>query len=207
MRISEQAKQENRTRLLAKAAELFVARGFEDCTTRDLAVAAGLATGTLFNYFPSKETLAMTIVAEALGKGREDFRRRRAGGEGLAEDLFLFIATGLRQLRPLRPFLGPVLERSFSPFPRKNVCPEGEAARQEHLAAVQEIIGRHGFTEAPDYVAMTMYWSLYLGILAFWANDESPNQEATQALIDYSIRMFVQVISGAGQDTGGCHVS
>ena len=186
---------------------LFVARGFEDCTTRDLAVAAGLATGTLFNYFPSKETLAMTMVAEALGKGREDFRRRRAGGEDLAEDLFLFIASGLRQLRPLRPFLGPVLERSFSPFPRKNVCPEGEAARQEHLAAVQEIIGRHGFTEAPDYVAMTMYWSLYLGILAFWANDESPKQEATQALIDYSIRMFVQVISGAGQDTGGCHVS
>jgi len=205
MRISEQTKQETRLRILGKAAELFVTKGFEESTTRDIALAAGLATGTMFNYFPSKETLAMTMVAEALSQGREDFQRRRTGEEDLTEELFLFIASGLRRLQPLRPFIGPVLERSLSPFPRKTVCLEGEAARMGHLDAVQEIIGRHGFTQAPDYVAMTIYWSLYLGILAFWTNDGSPNQEATQALIDYSIRMFVQVISGTGADTGGAH--
>jgi len=202
MRISEQAKQENRTRILEKAAEIFAVKGFEDTTTRDISLASGLAAGTLFNYFPSKETLAMTMVTEALDQGREDFLRRCTGKEDLAEELFLFVASGLRRLRPLRPFLGPVLERSLSPFPRKNVCQEGEAARLGHLNAVQKIIGRHGFAEAPDYVAMTMYWSLYLGILAYWSNDPSPNQEASQALIDYSIRMFVQVISGTGSDKG-----
>lgn len=147
----------------------------------------------------------MTMVAEAFGQGREDFQRRRTGKEDLAEELFLFVASGLRRLRPLRPFLGPVLERSLSPFPRKNVCLEGDAARQWHLYAVQEIIARHGFTEAPDYVAMTMYWSLYLGILAFWTNDQSLNQEETQSLIDYSIRMFVHIISGAVSGEGEAH--
>lgn len=205
MRISEQSKQENRARILEKATEIFTGKGYEDSTTRDIALASGLAAGTLFNYFPSKETLAMTMVTEALGQGREDFLRRCTGKEDLAEELFLFIASGLRRLRPLRPFLGPVLERSLSPFPRKNVCQEGETARLAHLNAVQNIIGRHGFSEAPDYVAMTMYWSLYLGILAFWTNDPSPNQEASQALIDYSIRMFVRVISGAGLDKGEVH--
>jgi AcrR family transcriptional regulator len=204
MRISKQTKEENRARILDKAAEIFTGKGFDATTTRDIALASGLAAGTLFNYFPSKETLAMTMVAEALGQGRDDFLRRR-GKEYLAEELFLFVAAGLRRLRPLRPFLGPVLERSLSPFPRKNICPQGEAARRDHLAVVQEIIGRHGFAEAPDYVAMTMYWSLYLGILAFWANDDSRNQEASQALIDYSIRMFVQVISGIGSDKGEAH--
>lgn len=205
MRISEQAKQENRSRILDKAAEIFNSKGFEDSTTRDIALAAGLAAGTLFNYFPSKETLAMTMVSEALVQGREDYLRRCTGREDLTEELFLFVASGLRRLRPLRPFLGPVLERSLSPFPRKNVCQEGEAARQEHLTAVQAILARHGFTEAPDYVAMTMYWSLYLGILAFWSNDSSPNQEASQALIDYSIRMFVQLITGSGAAGGDEH--
>jgi len=205
MRISEQAKQENRSRILDKAAEIFNSKGFEDSTTRDIALAAGLAAGTLFNYFPSKETLAMTMVSEALVQGREDYLRRCTGREDLAEELFLYIASGLRRLRPLRPFLGPVLERSLSPFPRKNVCHEGETARQEHMAAVQAILARHGFTEAPDYVAMTMYWSLYLGILAFWSNDSSPNQEASQALIDYSIRMFVQLITGSGAVGGDEH--
>lgn len=207
MRISEQAKQENRSRILDKAAEIFNSKGFEDSTTRDIALAAGLAAGTIFNYFPSKETLAMTMVSEALVQGREDYLRRCTGGEDLAEELFLFVASGLRRLRPLRPFLGPVLERSLSPFPRKTVCQEGETARQEHLAAVQVILARHGFAEAPDYVAMTMYWSLYLGILAFWSNDTSPNQEASQALIDYSIRMFVQLISGSGADKGEADAS
>jgi AcrR family transcriptional regulator len=205
MRISEQAKQENRARILEKATEIFTGKGFEESTTRDIALASGLAAGTLFNYFPSKETLAMTMVTEAFRQGREDFLRRRSGKEDLAEELFLFVASGLRRLRPLRPFLGPVLERSLSPFPRKSVCLEGESARLGHLCAVQEIIARHGFTEAPDYVAMTMYWSLYLGILAFWTNDQSPNQEETQSLIDYSVRMFVQVISGAGSVKGEAH--
>jgi AcrR family transcriptional regulator len=205
MRISEQAKQENRARILEKATEIFTSKGFEESTTRDIAQASGLAVGTLFNYFPTKETLAMTMVTEALSQGREDFLRRRIGTEDLVEELFLFVASGLRRLRPLRPFLGPVLERSLSPFPRKNICQEGEAARQGHLATVQRIITGHGFTEAPDYVAMTMYWSLYLGILAFWSNDESQNQEASQSMIDYSIRMFVQVISGAMPDKGEAH--
>lgn len=205
MRISEQTKQETRSRILEKATELFITRGFDECTTRDIAVAAGLAAGTLFNYFPSKETLAMTLVAEALSGGAEDFQRRRTGTEELAEELFLFISSGLRRLRPLRSFLGPVLERSLSPFPRKTVCPEGEAAHQEHLATVQQIIARHGFTEAPDYVAITIYWSLYLGILAFWAHDESPHQQATLALVDYAIRTFVQVISGTAAEAGGNH--
>jgi AcrR family transcriptional regulator len=205
MRISGQAKQESRVRIMEKAAELFVNKGFEDTTTRDIALAAGLAAGTMFNYFPSKETLAMTLAAEAFRQGREDFQRRRTGEEDLTEELFLFVASGLRRLQPLRPFLGPVLERCLSPFPRKAVCQEGGATRSEHLDAVQEIIGRHGFEEAPEYVAMNMYWSLYLGILAFWTNDTSPNQEETRALIDYSLRFFVQVISGTEADTGGVH--
>jgi len=203
VRITEQAKAENRARILEKAAELFASKGFEDTTTRDIALEAGLAAGTLFNYFPTKETLAMTLVAEALARGREDHRRRRTGDEDLTGDLFLFVASGLRRLRPLRPFLGPALERSLSPFPRKTVCPEGEAARQEQLAAVGEILADHGFAAASEHVAMTLYWSLYLGILAEWTHDASPDQEETRALIDYALRLFVRMITGPGD--GGDH--
>jgi AcrR family transcriptional regulator len=207
MRISKQAKQETRSRILAQAAPLFVAKGFEDTTTRDIAEAVKLAVGTLFNYFPSKETLAMTMVTEALRQGTADYRRRRNGSEDLTEELYLFVAAGLRRLRPLRPFIGPVLERSMSPFPRKTNCPEGEAARLEHLAVVQEIIGRHGFSQPSDQVVLTLYWSLYLGILACWTNDLSPNQEASQALIDYSLHLFVQMISGGAAEIGDANAT
>jgi AcrR family transcriptional regulator len=206
MRISEQAKQETRSRILITAAQIFATKGFEESTTREISLAAGLAAGTMFNYFPSKETLAMTMVTEALRQGIKDFRRRRTGEEDLAEELFLFVASGLRLLQPLRPFLGPVLERSLSPFPRKTTCPEGDATRQEHLAVVQEIINNHDFTEPPDHVAMTIYWSLYLGILACWTNDPSANQEESRAMIDYSLRVFVQTIVGGDAGKGAASV-
>ena len=196
MRISEQAKQQCRARILEKASELFAARGFEATTTRDIALAAGVAAGTVFNYFPSKETMAMTMANEALARGREDFLVRLEGGESLTEELFLLISSGLRRLRPLRPFLGPVLERSLSPFPRRTVCPEGETARVEHLECVRRIMQRHGFDVVPEEIAGTIYWSLYLGVLASWTGDASENQEATQALIDYAVRTFVHLVSG-----------
>ncbi|MEJ2201210.1 MAG: TetR/AcrR family transcriptional regulator [Desulfuromonadaceae bacterium] len=205
MRISQAAKEETRERILERATVLFLSQGFETTTTRDIATAAGLAAGTLFNYFPSKETLAMSLVREALAEGIADYQRRHGGTEELAEDLFLLVSSGLRRLRPLRPFLGPVLERSLSPFCRKTTCPEGEEARLEHLTQVREILFRHGFVSTPDEVALTIYWSLYLGILAFWTGDETPQQEATRALIDYSLQMFVQTIAGNLPPTGAAH--
>ena len=203
MRVTEQAKTETRAGILAKAAALFSARGFDGTTTRDIANAAGVAAGTLFNYFPTKETLAMSMVAEALARGGDDHRRRRTGREELAEDLFLFIASGLRRLKPMHPFLGPVLERCFSPFPRKSVCPEGEAARLAHLSAVREILREHGFAAPPQNAAMTLYWSLYLGVLACWANDASPRQAQTRALIDYALHWFARVVAGGEAAAGG----
>ena len=37
---------------------------------------------------------------------------------------------------------------------------------------------------------MHLYWTLYTGVLAFWAGDGSPKQEDTLALLDDSISMF-----------------
>jgi AcrR family transcriptional regulator len=197
MRISKQAKKEKRVRIINVAAELFTLQGFEEVTIRDIAKAVGMATGTLFNYFPSKETLAMEMVAEVLKKGGTDFNRRKTGQENLNEALYLFIACELRRLKPFHSFLGPVLERSFSPFPRKNICPVGELSKTQHLEIVQAIIARHGISLTLDHVTITLYWSLYLGILAFWVNDQSPNQQESQALIDYSLHYFVSSITGA----------
>jgi hypothetical protein len=38
---------------------------------------------------------------------------------------------------------------------------------------------------------MQLYWTLYLGVLAYWATDVSPQQEDTLALLDQSLKLFV----------------
>ena len=58
MRITAEAKTATRQRILQVATDLFVSQGWQNTTTRDIAVAAGIATGTLFNYFATKEGIA-----------------------------------------------------------------------------------------------------------------------------------------------------
>ena len=194
MRISQQAKEETRENILAAAKKLFLKKGFDDTTTRDIASSAGIAAGTMFNYFPGKETLAMTLVAEALENGHQDYYKRRTGEENLEEGLFLLITAELRRLRPYRSFIGSVLESTLSRFSKAKTCPEGESVRINHLKTVDEILSANSCSLIPGYISSTLYWSLYLGILAFWSGDTSRKQEETLALIDYSLKVFIGTI-------------
>lgn len=192
MRISADAREATRQRILAAARELFTREGFDHASTRDLARAAGIAAGTLFNYFATKEAIAMTLVAEALHEAHDDYRKKRREGAELEEDLFAFVAAQLRRLRPHRAYLGPVLERALSPLAQAAAAPEGEALRLEHLETVTDILGRHGQAEAASAVTLHLYWTLFAGVLAFWSQDTSRHQEDTLAVLDQAIKMFVR---------------
>lgn len=196
MRITRETKTLNRQRILEVAAALFNEQGYEKTTTRDISKACGMAKGTLFNYFPNKETLAMTMVAEAMENGRVAYIKRRTGSESLIEDLFLFVASELRALRPFRAYIGPVLESGMSVFAKHSICLAGEQARQDHLRTVGDILATHDFNLIDNSIAVTLYWSLYLGILAHWSKDTSDLQQESLALLDYSMKVFAMTISG-----------
>lgn len=195
MRITKEAKEINRAKILEVAEQLFTRNGYENTTTRDISSGAGMAKGTLFNYFNSKETLAMTMVAEAMESGRKAYMKRRTDEESLDEEMFLFIASELRALKSFRKYIGPVLESCMSIFAKQNICLAGEQARVNHLKTVRGILRSHGFDMESDSISVTLYWSLYLGILAHWSKDATTNQSETLALIDYSIQTFVNTIS------------
>ena len=43
-----------------------------------------------------------------------------------------------------------------------------------------------------------LYWTLYLGVLAFWSRDESENQEDTLLVLDRSMHLFAQTVRSEG---------
>jgi len=63
-RISEAAKAEHRQRLLQAAASEFAAKGLEAARVDDISVAAGLAKGTIYNYFDSKIAVFRAVAEE-----------------------------------------------------------------------------------------------------------------------------------------------
>jgi AcrR family transcriptional regulator len=195
MRITNDAKLATRQRILEAARRLFAQDSYESTTTRDLAREAGIAAGTLFNYFPTKEAVALSLAVEALNEARDTYGQKCRGAEPLEEDLFAFIAAGLRSLKPLRGCLRPVLERALSPLASASAATEGESLRTVHLETAGEILVRHGYSE-PPFVTMHLYWTLFTGVLAFWLGDASPNQEDTRAVLDQALNMFVRSLPG-----------
>src|SRR5436309_2509709 len=165
MRITNEAKLATRRRILEAARRLFARDGFDATATRDLAREAGIAAGTLFNYFPTKEALALCLASEALGEARATYAARRRGDESIEEDLFAFLAACLRYLKPLRGCLRPVLEQALSPLASSAVS-EGESLRADHLETVGAILARHNLPE-PSFVTLHLYWTLFTGVLAF----------------------------------------
>jgi AcrR family transcriptional regulator len=55
-------KQDRERRIVAAARRLFDRKGYADTAMEDIAERAGLAVGTLYNYFPSKDELLLVIL-------------------------------------------------------------------------------------------------------------------------------------------------
>jgi len=53
--------EETKARVERAALTLFVARGVAETTTKEIAMAASIAEGTIYRYFPSKEQLALDL--------------------------------------------------------------------------------------------------------------------------------------------------
>ena len=197
MRITAEAKTATRERIIKVAAKLFAKEGYDSATTRGIAAKAGIATGTLFNYFESKESIVAALISEALASAEQKIRQR--DDETLEEELFTFVWTELAALGDYRKFLAEAAESILSPLRRYAKESAGDSIRANHLEAVEQILMTHGVT-APTAVAMQLYWTLYLGVFAHWATDESPKQEDSMALLDQSLKLFVSALprSGAG---------
>ena len=70
--------EDTKARVERAALTLFVARGVAETTTKEIAMAASIAEGTIYRYFPSKEQLALDLflrhhraLAEALGEAQQ----------------------------------------------------------------------------------------------------------------------------------------
>jgi AcrR family transcriptional regulator len=68
----ERNKADKWDRILHAATKLFRERGFEGTTTVEIARAAGIGTGTLFLYAPTKAHLLVAVFREEVGRAWDD---------------------------------------------------------------------------------------------------------------------------------------
>ncbi|MGG6241911.1 TetR/AcrR family transcriptional regulator [Nodosilinea sp. AN01ver1] len=80
-----------RKALLEQCFDLFAEHGYASLTTRQIAKALGVSTGTLYYYFPSKEDLFMQLIEELT---TQDLLQASAKIEGLSSLRERILALG-----------------------------------------------------------------------------------------------------------------
>ncbi len=87
-----------RDELLRAAARLFVEKGFEATTTRDIATAVGMRSGSPFYHFRSKQELLKAVMIEGLEAGYRRLQDAIADIEDPALRLNALVRTHLGSL-------------------------------------------------------------------------------------------------------------
>lgn len=205
MRTRDAHKEQTRQRILDVALDLFRTKGFRQATMRDIAEAAGIALGTTYNYFPTKDHIALFFFEEALGRVLARHRRETAPGASLEERVFSLIALELEEVEPFREFLDVLVAQAA--VPGSPLHPFGLDAERlksrylDHVAGMlREALDRGELSPGGfEALALPAFWAFHLGILFFWLNDESPQKEDTWVLLDKSLRFVLGALRQGGQ--------
>ena len=88
-----------RERIIAAAAKLFGDKGYHDTTTAEIAESAGVAAGTIYIYFSSKEELLVAVFEEFLGRHMEQLREGVEREKTPEDKLMRLLALGLELMQ------------------------------------------------------------------------------------------------------------
>lgn len=78
-KLAKERTQENQRKIEAAALELFTTQGFHGTNNREIAQKIGVSTGTLYTYFPNKESI-FARLAQNYRSHMEQWRKQTMGG-------------------------------------------------------------------------------------------------------------------------------
>ncbi len=196
----ETKKEATKGRILDVSLQLFQKQGFARTTMRDIARKSGIALGTTYNYFPTKDHLAGYFFERALDEVMERFRRTHPKDASLEEKLFLLISIELEQIAPYEEFLHLIVTHAILPTSRLHPASrDSQRLKGRYLDFVGGILEGRLATFGFDSMVLDAFWVFHLGILMFWMNDASRKKEDTFILLDKSLRFILSALRGKGE--------
>ncbi len=187
---------ETRARILATALELFRSRGFEGATMREIAAAAGVATGAAYYYFDSKDAIVLAFYDQAQHELRPLLERALQGPKDLRGRLLAVLDVKLQYFAPNRRLLGALTGFTDAGHPLSPFSPRTLEIRQTDIAFFQQALegSRVRIPAALKPYLPRLLWLYQMGLILFWIQDRSPEQRKTRLLLDRSLRLIVRLI-------------
>src|ERR1043166_3780977 len=182
-----------RERIVKAALNLFQSKGFDATTTKAIARKAEIAEGTVFNYFKSKDDIALHFfeqeVDQSMATVRDNPRLRKAP---LEEKLFALVHAQLEYLAPYERFIGAAMIHALKPSsPLGPFSHRAMELRHRYLRFVEELI-EESLPKKDNplgFLAPEVFWIYYMGALLYWLYDSSEGKQNTLAFLDRSLSM------------------
>ncbi len=203
MKISNEQKQENRLKIIQAAVSLMIDKGLKDTTMRAIAKAAGLGEATIYNYFPTKESILFAYYEEKLLacvshlKTIPEFNKYN-----FQEQLQTYFEAMLGLFLPDREFVAlsirPVFFSVSSDFKRL------KRSRDLFFSVLEEIFqAAMDAEEIPELyfkeLIYQFFWDYFIGIVFYWLKDRSDKFTDTSLLIDKTMDLAcVFIKTGVG---------
>src|SRR5256885_1389319 len=189
----EAKKETTRQAILRAALALFAQKGFHETTTRAISRKAKIAKGTLFNYFQTKEDLALYFFEQELSGVSEWYQRdKRAQKAALPEKLFSIIHRFLDRLNPYEKFINAVYLHTLQPSSKLSPLNlQSQKHNLHYLRFIREILNK---TETKKKIPKVKdidayaFGIFHLAMITYWLQDHSLNKEQTLALLDQCLK-------------------
>jgi AcrR family transcriptional regulator len=130
-----------RSEIVAAARKVFARRGYRCSTVDHIAERAGIAKGTLYLYFKSKEEIYLTALMADIGDLQQEASRRVAAVSGAREKVREFVAVRLEHSERHADFW----RIFFSEFSNLAVSPAAQSkpyhtALQRSIAQIEKVL-------------------------------------------------------------------
>ncbi len=193
--------EETRGRILSAALELFREHGFAETTMREVAREAGVALGSAYYYFESKEAIVMAFYHQAQDAMIALIEEALPKQKGLKARLRTIVDVKFEYFEPNRKFLGALLAHTADPKnPLSPFSTETRDLREKDADQFAKAIEGSGVKVPDDLRPHLPYllWMYQMGLILFWMYDRSPGQKRTGVLLEKSLDLVVSLIKFAG---------
>jgi AcrR family transcriptional regulator len=200
MKVSKEKREEIRRSLVAAAVELFTEKGVGETSMREIAARAGVAPGTVYKYFPSRERLfyayfelkqddAQAALLRIAEFDQFTFKEKLQAylesllDEYVAEREFVAIAVrglvdsplqSISALQPVKRKVTDLVEDFF-----KDAAAKGEISEGLY-----------------DGFLVNLLWDYTTVVLLHWLKDDSECYSKTSEFIDLSLDLYVEMVRG-----------
>jgi AcrR family transcriptional regulator len=189
--------EETRERILDAALKLFRERGFDATTMRDIAAAAGVATGAAYYYFRSKEEMVMAFYVRTAEEARDIIPAEIERSRDLRKRIQSIIDLKLQQFEQHRRLMVALVRIGIDPqHPLSPFGEETQTMRDESIEFFRLAITDAKPSVPKDLAAdlPRLLWLYLMGVILFWIFDESRGQRKTRVLLDGTLDLVVRLI-------------